>query len=149
MEFILSDTADLSPEHLHKMITGMMYDRRSQMKPFWNAHVVAGVESSGAPFLGFVDVRGVAYKAATVATGYGAYIAQPLLRKATEGRETSLSEAEAKALLEECMRVLYYRDARSLNRIQLATVSKVDGVRISSPYELQTDWSIAHTVVGY
>jgi 20S proteasome subunit beta 7 len=65
-----------------------------------------------------VDLQGTSYESSTIASGYGAYIAQPLLRKAVEGKETTLTEKEAKAVLEDCMRVLFYRDARSLNRVR-------------------------------
>lgn len=44
-------------------------------------------------------------------------IAIPLLRKAVEGREQTMTEDEGKALLVECMKVLFYRDARSLNKV--------------------------------
>ena len=57
------------------------------------------------------------YSASTLATGYGAYIAQPLLRKAVEGRENILTEPEARAILENALRVLFYRDARSINQV--------------------------------
>lgn len=68
-------------------------------------------------FLAYVDLLGTTYTASTLATGYGAYIAQPLLRKAVEGREDKLTEEEAVAILEQSLRVLYYRDARSLNKV--------------------------------
>ena len=71
----------------------------------------------GGRFLGCVDLRGTMYQSKSVATGYGAYLAQPLLRKHLQDRTEDLSEAEAVSVLEECMRVLYYRDARSLNRV--------------------------------
>ena len=65
-------------------------------------------------------MQGTTYQSSTIATGYGAYIAQPLLRKAVEGKETSLTEEEAIKIMDDCMRVLFYRDARSLNKV-LAT----------------------------
>jgi len=68
-------------------------------------------------FLAFVDLLGVTYSASTLATGYGAYIAQPLLRKAVEGREDTLTEHEARTILEDALRVLFYRDARSINQV--------------------------------
>ena len=43
--------------------------------------------------------------------------AQPLLRKAVEGKEDTLTREEAEKILIECMKVLYYRDARSLNKV--------------------------------
>jgi 20S proteasome subunit beta 7 len=68
-------------------------------------------------FLAYVDLLGVTYSASTLATGYGAYIAQPLLRKAVEGREDTLTEPEARTILEDALRVLFYRDARSVNQV--------------------------------
>ena len=68
-------------------------------------------------FLAYVDLLGVTYSASTLATGYGAYIAQPLLRKAVEGKEDTLTEAEARTILEDALRVLFYRDARSINQV--------------------------------
>ena len=94
-----------------------MYKKRTEMKPLWNAHIVAGLDSKGESFLGYVDLKGVAYKASSVATGYGAYIAQPLLRKAIDEKGDSITEIEARNILEDCMRVLYYRDARSINKV--------------------------------
>ena len=68
-------------------------------------------------FLAYVDLLGTTYSASTIATGYGSYIAQPLLRKAVEGREDTLTEREAQAILEESLLVLFYRDARSLDKV--------------------------------
>jgi 20S proteasome subunit beta 7 len=68
-------------------------------------------------FLSYVDLLGTTYSASTLATGYGAFIAQPLLRKAVEGREDVITEGEARKILEDSMRVLFYRDARSLNKV--------------------------------
>lgn len=70
-------------------------------------------------FLGMVDLYGTAFEDTTIATGYGAYLARPLLRKAYRA---DLSEDEARKILEDCMRVLFYRDARAINRIQIAKV---------------------------
>ncbi len=70
-------------------------------------------------FLGQVDLYGTAFQDTTLATGYGAHIARPLMRKAYR---PDLSEEEARKVLEDCMRVMFYRDARTINRIQLAKV---------------------------
>jgi 20S proteasome subunit beta 7 len=74
-------------------------------------------------FLAYVDLLGVTYSASTLATGYGAYIAQPLLRKAVEGRENTLTEDEAREILEGALRVLFYRDARSINQVRCPLLS--------------------------
>jgi 20S proteasome subunit beta 7 len=67
--------------------------------------------------LAYVDLLGTTYSASTLATGFGAHIAQPILRNEVEGRENTLTEEEALQILEKCMRVLFYRDARSLNKV--------------------------------
>lgn len=74
-------------------------------------------------FLAYVDLLGTTYSASTIATGYGSYIAQPLLRKAVEGREDTLTEREAQAILEESLLVLFYRDARSLDKASIENQS--------------------------
>ncbi|KAJ1509954.1 Proteasome subunit beta type-7 [Coelomomyces lativittatus] len=112
-------------------------------------------------YLAAVDFRGVTYSGSSVATGFGAHLAQPILRNALnggggggspgmeEGRELTLTETEASDLLDQVMRVLYYRDARSLNRIQKAIVSRSLGVVLSKPFSLSTDWQFAEKVRGY
>lgn len=67
--------------------------------------------------MAYVDLLGTTYTASTLATGYGAYIALPLMRSAVEGKETTLTEEEARKILTDSMRVLFYRDARSLNKV--------------------------------
>lgn len=76
-------------------------------------------------FLAYVDLLGTTYSASTIATGYGSYIAQPLLRKAVEGREDTLTEREAQAILEESLLVLFYRDARSLDKASPTNLSSL------------------------
>lgn len=70
------------------------------------------------------------------ATGFGTYLGIPLLRKAWR---QGLSAEEARKILEDAHRVLLYRDGRTLNKFQIAKVT-ADGVNISEPYSLKTDW---------
>ena len=72
--------------------------------------------------LGCCNLLGTTYEASTIATGFGAHLAQPLLREAVEGREDVLAEAEAQSILEKCMTVLWYRDARSTDKVMGAQI---------------------------
>lgn len=84
-----------------------MYARRSKVDPLWNSFVLGGVDpKSGERFLGFVDLLGTTYQSPTIATGFGAHLAQPLLRRAVEGKEDELTEDQAREILESCMQVL-------------------------------------------
>lgn len=95
-----------------------MYNRRSKFNPLWNSLVVGGIHK-GDKFLGYVDLRGTTYQSTTIATGFGAHLAQPILRRRVEGREDELTEEEAVEIMNECLRVLFYRDARSMNKVGL------------------------------
>ncbi len=65
-------------------------------------------------FLGSVDLYGTTYLENMLATGFGMHMAVPLLRK---NWRPDMEEADARKLLEDCMRVLYYRDARTINKV--------------------------------
>jgi len=146
-EFAAQDGHTLGPVEIHEYLSQVMYARRSKIDPLWNSLVIGGFEN-GKSFLSYVDLLGTTYTASTIATGYGAYIAQPLLRKAVEGNESTLSEEEAFKILENSMRVLFYRDARSLDKYQIATVTE-KGVTISESRKLETAWSFAEGIRGY
>lgn len=86
--------------------------------------------------LGKVDMIGTAYTENFLATGFGAHLAVPIMR---ERWSETLTEGEARAILTDCLRVLYYRDCRTLNRVQMAKVSG-DGIVVSEPFAIKTKW---------
>ncbi|KAK9701296.1 Proteasome subunit beta type-7 [Basidiobolus ranarum] len=146
-EYYMDDGHVLGTPHIYEYLSQVMYARRTKMNPLWNAYIVGGVHK-GTGFLGFVDLQGTTYQSSTIATGFGAYLAQPILRKAVEGKEETLTEEEAIKILEDCMRVLFYRDARSLNKFQRAKAT-AEGVEVTEPYSLTTNWSFAEGIRGY
>ncbi|XP_044131997.1 proteasome subunit beta type-4 [Bufo gargarizans] len=145
-EELVGDGHGYSPKAVHSWLTRVMYNRRSKMNPLWNTVVLAGFYK-GESFLGYVDKLGVAYEAPTIATGFGAYLAQPLMRDQVENK-AQLTREEARQLIERCMKVLYYRDARSYNRFEIATVTE-SGVEIEGPLSSDTNWEIAHLISGF
>ncbi|XP_051927251.1 proteasome subunit beta type-4 [Hippocampus zosterae] len=145
-EELLGDGHSYSPKAMHSWLTRVMYNRRSKMNPLWNTVVIGGFYN-GQSFLGYVDKLGVAYESPTVATGFGAYLAQPLMREALENK-VEVSKQEACELVDRCLKVLYYRDARSYNRYEIAIVTE-EGVEIKGPLSCETNWDIAHMVSGF
>ncbi|KAJ2827719.1 Proteasome subunit beta type-7 [Coemansia furcata] len=146
-EYDMDDGQTLGTKSVYKCISNIMYNRRTKGDPLWNAYVIGGLDN-GQKVLGFVDLYGTTYQSATIATGFGGHLAQPILRRRVEGREDELSEEEAVQILDECMRVLFYRDARSLNKLRRAKVT-AQGVEISEPYMLETSWGFAESITGY
>jgi 20S proteasome subunit beta 7 len=137
-ELTYADGHSIGPAEVHEYLSQVMYARRSKIDPLWNSYVVGGVKdgkryalapvigrplsaclSRASRFLAYVDLLGTTYTASTIATGYGSMIAIPLLRKAVDGREDVLTEDEARTILEQSLRVLFYRDARSINKVSL------------------------------
>ncbi|XP_069497881.1 proteasome subunit beta type-4-like [Ambystoma mexicanum] len=145
-EELVGDGHNYSPKAIHSYLTRVMYNRRSRMNPLWNTIVIGGF-CNGESFLGYVDKLGVAYESPTIATGFGSYLAQPLMREVVE-KNPLLTKDEARHLIERCMKVLYYRDARSYNRYEIATVTE-SGIEIKGPLSTETNWDIAHLVSGF
>lgn len=103
---LLGDGHGYIPRAIHPWLTGTMDSHRSKLNPAWTTMVSRGC-SDGESFLGCVGMLGVAYEAPSLATGFGAYLAQPLLQDILE-KEPVLSQMEAPELVERCTRGLYY-----------------------------------------
>ncbi|CAG5124626.1 unnamed protein product [Candidula unifasciata] len=145
-EECMNDGFAYTPTSLHCWLTRVLYNRRCQFNPFWNTYIVAGLENDQ-PYLGYVDKIGMAYEAPSLACGFGAYLALPIIRD-TMDKKGELTKEEAVDLIDRCMKLLYYRDARSLNKYQLAIITK-DGVDLRGPIVSETNWEIAHMIKGY
>jgi len=129
-----------TPTEFFNYLRAVTYQRRNKGNPLWNQVLIAGWQKlEKRSFLGYVDLIGTSYEENFIATGFGAYLAIPLIR---EKWHAEMSEGEARALLEDCLKVLYYRDCRASNRIQIAKATE-QGTFVSEPYELVTEWETA------
>jgi len=150
------DGFSMTPRSLHSWLTRVLYNKRSNFDPLWVNFVVGGsdeVDGEMKPFLGSVDKLGTSFKDPVIATGYGAHLASALLRSAVDAKKEqgeSLTELEARKLLIESMKVLYYRDARAFHKFQIG-VAYTDGreAQIEGPLEIESDWSVANMIQGY
>ena len=134
-DFCQDDGNIAGPQEIYSYVCRVMYHARSNNDPLWNELLVAGVEN-GKSLLGFVDMQGSNYEENVLATGYGAHLAIPLMRKHWK---EDMKEDEARLLLENAMRVLVYRDCRTINKFQLARIT-AGGPDISAPYSIETTW---------
>jgi len=137
------DGFNIKAKSLHCWLTRVMYNRRSKFDPFWNNFVIAGMQD-GVPYLATVDKLGTAYEDNAICTGYGAYMALPMLRSSLEANPNP-TEAEALEMINKCMEVLFYRDARSYPKYQIAVITK-DKQKIWGPVEIQQNWNLAHMI---
>lgn len=146
------NSADLmSAKNLHTYLSKVMYKRRSDFDPLWNALLVCGLDERNRPFLASADLLGTTFSAPTLATGFGAHLAQPILRRVApdEAAAQRLDRAQAIQAVRDCMKVLFYRDARSMNEYSLAVVDE-NGVEIHEKEILQNQsWDFAEKIRGY
>jgi len=145
-EDCMDDGFNITARSLHSWMTRVLYNKRCKMDPLWTTFLVAGsdVNESGekTEFLGHVDPRGTAFKDPIIATGYGSMLATPVMRAAVDEKTKNggqLTEADARKILEKCMEILYYRDARAYSKYQIAVVPKDGSAVISGPHEVKSD----------
>ncbi|KAI0017663.1 20S proteasome subunit [Xylariomycetidae sp. FL0641] len=141
----------LGARSLHKYLSKVLYHRRSKFDPLWNHVLVAGVEDDGTPFLAAADLLGTTYTSPSLATGFGSMLAQPIMRQYVpdEASVKDVTREKAEEVVRECMKVLFYRDARSLDKFSLAVVTK-DGIDLKENEKLEKQsWAFADRIKGY
>lgn len=107
------------------------------MDPLYNVSLVGGFDGKGKKYLGYIDQFGTLLEGDYLVAGMAHYFSKVLL---SEFAKPDMTEAEAKRVLEECMRVLAYRDARASESIQFCVITS-KGVVIEKPYEIKTMWT--------
>jgi 20S proteasome subunit beta 7 len=141
----------LNARNLHTYLSKVLYKRRSDFNPLWNQLLVAGLDEDMKPFLASADLLGTTFSAPSLATGFGAHLAQPILRKVApdEAAAEALSEEKAVASVKECMKVLFYRDARSMDKYSIAVVTQ-EGISLKEDERLEgQSWGFSKSITGY
>lgn len=131
---------ELCPSEVFSYLHRSIYSKRCDFEPCLCQMVFIG-SRFGESFLGAVDDVGTRWEDDCVATGYGGHIALPLLRQALEKKPDGLTRAEAERLLKDCLRVLFYRECRAINKFQIADAAG-DTVSISEPFDVDTNWEL-------
>ncbi|KAG7779629.1 hypothetical protein KL930_002274 [Ogataea haglerorum] len=144
---------NLKASYVHEYLTRVLYNRRSKMDPLWNACIVAGFDEEGEPFMKYVDLLGVSYASPSLATGFGAHLAIPLLRQKADTMKDveKLTKEDAVNLVKDCMKILFYRDARSLDKYTLCVVDKTTkNIEFHKDVKCEDmKWDFAKHITGY
>ncbi|EAU31678.1 conserved hypothetical protein [Aspergillus terreus NIH2624] len=141
----------LNAKNLHTYLSKVLYKRRSEFNPLWNHLLVVGFDGDKKPFLSSADLLGTTYSAPHLATGFGAHLAIPILRRLfpEERPVEQITKEEAVAALRECLKVLWYRDARSLDKYSLAIITE-GGIEMHEDQRLEAQsWAFAESIKGY
>lgn len=105
----------LKPRDYFNYLGRINYQRRMKMNPLWNGNIIGGVrKDTGEVFLGMVDLYGLKVEGNFLLTGLAAHYCQVLMQNAWK---PDLTEQEARKVIEDCMRVLFYRDKKASDEI--------------------------------
>ena len=86
-----------------------------KMDPLWTGSIIGGVrKDTGEAFLGMIDLYGTKIEGNFLLTGLAAHYGQVLMQNAWK---PDLSEAEARKVIEDIMRVMFYRDKKAADEI--------------------------------
>jgi len=118
------------------------YVRRRKIDPLFNVSIVGGVDNKGMKYLGYIDQYGTLLEGDFLVAGLAHYFCKVLLQSFSK---PDMTEERAREVLEMCMRVLVYRDARASERIQICTVTK-EGVKIEAPKNIKSMWTHKHFI---
>ncbi|KAI3381081.1 hypothetical protein SNEBB_001427 [Seison nebaliae] len=149
-EDCLDDGHQMKPRALFSWCTRLLYQRRSKFNPLWVTLLIGGMQDDK-PFLGYVDKIGMAHECPHIATGMGSYLGLPLMRNLSDMYDQNHlpSENEAKKCLEQCMKVLYYRDCRAHKSYITGNVNLKNKSTISKPADIEGNWKLADMIHGY
>ena len=125
----------MRPLDYFNFVARQNYQRRLKMNPLWCSTVVGGVDKeTGEPFLGVSDLYGTKLQEDFVLTGLGNYFCQVIMQNR---RRDDMSEQEARELILDCMKVMFYRDKKAHDKVQISTITKA-GVTMHEPIDCPT-----------
>ena len=113
------------------------YYKRRRMDPLMNVSLVGGFDGKGNKYLGYVDQYGTLLEGDYLVAGLAHYYCKVLL---SSYAKPDMDDQKARSVLEQCLRVLVYSDARASEHVQFCTITK-SGVVIEPPVDIKTDWS--------
>lgn len=144
-EECMDDGFTLKPKSLLCWLTRVMYNRRNKMDPLWNNFIVGGIEND-CPYLATVDKLGLSFEDKVICTGFGGYLALPILRETIGSLDgDGLNESKARRIVAKSMEVLFYRDARSYPKYLMGIITD-KGVNVEGPIEVHENWNVATMV---
>lgn len=128
------------PRDYFNYLSRVNYQRRMKMDPLWNGSVIGGVRhDNGEVFLGMIDLYGTKIEGNFAITGLASHYCQVLMQNTWR---PDLSEQDAIKLIEDCMRVMFYRDKKATDEIQICKVTREGGVQIGEPYRISSEWNL-------
>ena len=96
--------------------------------------VLAGIDrNTKEVFLGCSDPHGMKLQKDYFLTGLANHYCGVLF---TNHWKPDMSEAEARELIETCIKIMFIRDKKAFDKIQISTITHANGVQMGEPYKV-------------
>ena len=116
-------------------VARMQYNKRMKSDPIWVTSVIGGINPrTKEVFLGSSDFHGLALEQDYVITGLGNAYCQVLFANRWRA---DMSREEAVTLIEDCMRVMFFRDKKAHDQIMISTITHEHGVQLGEFYRIE------------
>ena len=124
----------LHPREYWNWISRIQYQRRCKNDPLWISTVVGGInKKKNEVFLGTSDFHGMKLEQDFVLTGLSLYMCQVLVQNSWK---PDMTYEEGVKLIEQCMRILFIRDKKAHDMIQISTITHEHGVKLGEPFRI-------------
>jgi 20S proteasome subunit beta 7 len=146
LDDVLDTRSFLGPKEITNYLSSMHYYKRNKMNPYWNSTVIGGINWDGTPVLYSIDQFGTLLTGDWMLVGMAQYFCNSIIDPLFPDDYRQLTKQRAIDMIEQCFKVLFYRDTRAGNNIKFAFMELRDGTPVYDEYEkiLQTEWNYKH-----
>lgn len=130
----------LTPKEIHTYIKRIMYQRRSNMKPFAIRVVLAGKNPDNSLYLGVTDPYGTTWEDDVICTGYSNHLKGMQLDKTAKK-----SKDEVRDAITQSFRALYARLSTMNGPVEFVDVSN-SGIAKEEPVRIEANWEMIEEV---
>lgn len=139
----LGGDSHLGPKELTNYLSALHYYRRNKMNPYLNGTIMGGIDWDNTPVLYSVDQFGTLLKGDWMLMGMAQYFCHSLIDPVYPKNPEEMTRELAQKLIEDCFKVLFYRDTRAGNYIKFVAMEYKDNDIHYETFEhaLQTEWN--------
>ena len=134
------------PRDYFNWVARTQYNKRCKNDPIWVSAIIAGInDKTNEVFLGSSNFHGMKHEADYIITGLGNHYCQVLMANRWH---KDITKEDAVALIEDCMKVMFFRDKKAHDLIQISTVTQADGIQIGTPYRIEASTDLQSMYTG-
>jgi 20S proteasome subunit beta 7 len=143
LDDILDNRSFLGPKEITNYLSSIHYYKRNKMNPYWNSTIIGGINWDSSPVLYSIDQFGTLLTGDWMLVGMAQYFCNAVITPYYPEDYRQLTRERAVELIEQCFRVLFYRDTRAGNNVKFGFMEFRNGVPVYEESEkvIQSEWN--------